>query len=42
MNNKWGLHVKEEGDYIYMVKKPNYLSPTGNLSVAKGSKYSGK
>ena len=37
--NKWGLYfvVKEDG-YMYSVKKPDYLTFTGNLAVADNKK----
>jgi len=37
--NEWGLHfIKKEDGYIYSVKKPSYLSFTGNLGVANNEK----
>lgn len=37
--NKWGLHFIEKDDgYTYSVKKPDYLSFTGNLAVANNEK----
>lgn len=32
--NKWGLHMKKEDGYLYSVKKPDYLSFTGNLAIS--------
>ncbi|MDI3311847.1 MAG: hypothetical protein QJR05_10545 [Thermoanaerobacterium sp.] len=33
--NKYGVHVKIEDGYQFNVKKPGYLSFTGNLGVTK-------
>ncbi|MDW7617788.1 hypothetical protein SC499_24720 [Peribacillus simplex] len=31
--NKWGLHFIKKDNYVYSVKKPDYLYYTGNLAV---------
>lgn len=37
--NEWGRHfITKEDGYIYSVKKPDYLSFTGNLGVANNKK----
>lgn len=37
--NKWGLHfIEKEDGYLYNVKKPSYLSFTGNLGVSNKEK----
>ncbi|AVD54719.1 MULTISPECIES: hypothetical protein [Heyndrickxia] len=33
--NKWGTHAIRKGNYTYSVKKPDYLSFTGNLAVSR-------
>lgn len=39
--NEYDVHIKEEDGYLYNVKKPGYLSFTGNLGVAKAESMDG-
>ncbi|WP_243291890.1 hypothetical protein [Bacillus sp. FJAT-47783] len=39
--NEYGVYIKEEDGYLYNVKKPGYLSFTGNLGVSKKESMNG-